>query len=173
MKFNKDGVILTADEARDAVDEYEYQTTYDEPGRWSRTAHVIVKMNGRFFGITYDQGLTEMQEDYFEDEDTYPEVFPYDEVEIKTVRKFSTSKPKKIQVLEQAKIVIDEAKLKTFVDTLDFEDLDGTLKLIKESQDKLKEFMFTGKLTKYNTVVTLYINELNELFAELKVLKNK
>ena len=172
MKFNEDSVELTQEEAQEAIFDNEVQSDYDEPERWSRTAYVIVKLNNRFFEITYEQGLTEMQENEFLDGPTYPEVYPTDIVEVNSVHKYLATKPTKSSVLSQAKTVLDTDKLNELVKTLDFDDLDGTLALIKESQEKLKNFILTSKLTKYNNVVTLYLKELNELFAELKELKN-
>lgn len=51
---------------------------YDEPRRWSRFVTSICKLNDRYYVVEWDQGLTEMQEDYMLDGDIY-EVEPYEE----------------------------------------------------------------------------------------------
>lgn len=41
----------------------------EEDRRWSRCVKIIFKVNGeRYFRIYYDKGLTECQEDYFEEQ---------------------------------------------------------------------------------------------------------
>lgn len=39
----------------------------DENRRWSRWVEVIIKWNGKFYSIGYDEGLTEHQEDGYYD----------------------------------------------------------------------------------------------------------
>lgn len=60
-----------------------YQTIYDEYGenrRWSRFVRTIVDLNGRYFAIEWDQGLTEMQSDEFYNQPYEVELKEYDKV---------------------------------------------------------------------------------------------
>ena len=61
---------------------YEYELynerECDEPRRWSRWITSICHLNGRYFAVDWDQGLTEMQEDGFWDS-SIKEVEPYEE----------------------------------------------------------------------------------------------
>lgn len=41
------------------------ETVYGDPGRWSQTVLNVIKIKNRFFFVTYDRGLTEMQENYY------------------------------------------------------------------------------------------------------------
>lgn len=43
----------------------EVETTFEEPGRWSRGAHTIVQLYDRYWRVDWDQGLTEMQDNDF------------------------------------------------------------------------------------------------------------
>ena len=40
----------------------EVETTFEEPGRWSRGAHTIVQLGDRYWRVDWEQGLTEMQD---------------------------------------------------------------------------------------------------------------
>lgn len=47
---------------------------YDEPRRWNQIVEGVVCINGRYFSVCYDRGLTEMQEDYYDFDDDITEV---------------------------------------------------------------------------------------------------
>lgn len=71
------GEKLTEEELKMAVFECsEVTTEYGENRRWSRSASTIIKVKDKLFCIDWEQGLTECQDDCFEDQ-------PY-EVEEKT-----------------------------------------------------------------------------------------
>ncbi len=60
-----------------------YQTINDEYGenrRWSRWVRSIIDLNGRYFAIEWDQGLTEYQPDEFWDQPYEVELKEYDKV---------------------------------------------------------------------------------------------
>lgn len=56
---------LTEKELSMVVSEYEEETTYGDDLRWTREADTIVKLCGRYFLISWQKGLTEMQENIF------------------------------------------------------------------------------------------------------------
>lgn len=74
---------FTEEEARDAIWNNEVSRTEYEPRRWTRGVDSTVEIDGRFYTIPWEEGLTENQEDEFYAGD-------YDEVvkrtDIKTVR---------------------------------------------------------------------------------------
>ena len=45
---------------------YEIDTVYGQKGRWSRYETKYLCFNGRYFDITADIGLTEMQDNYYD-----------------------------------------------------------------------------------------------------------
>ena len=55
----------------------------DEPRRWSRWVQVILKIKVRFFSVGYDEGLTEMQENEYDDSEIH-EVKPEKVVKVIT-----------------------------------------------------------------------------------------
>lgn len=59
------GEHLTTDELCNLVYEYEHETQEGEDSRWTRDMYTIVELDGRYFGINWLKGLTEMQEDEF------------------------------------------------------------------------------------------------------------
>lgn len=56
------GERLTEDELSTLVWEYAYETEEGEDLRWVRNMYTIVELGGRYFGISWFKGLTEMQE---------------------------------------------------------------------------------------------------------------
>ena len=56
------------------------EDTYGENRRWSRWVRSIIDLNGRYFAIKWDQGLTEYQEDSFYDQPYEVELKEYDKV---------------------------------------------------------------------------------------------
>ena len=81
--------ILKAIDAGEELDEKVledlayYQTIDEEYGenrRWSRFVKSIVDLNGRYFAIEWDQGLTEMQPDEFWEQPYEVELKEYDKV---------------------------------------------------------------------------------------------
>lgn len=57
---------LTDKELRTLVTEYDVETTYGENRRWNRSVTTIIQIKDRFFSIDWQEGLTELQEDYFD-----------------------------------------------------------------------------------------------------------
>lgn len=43
----------------------EVETTFEEPGSWTRGAHTIVQLGDRYWRVDWEQGLTEVQENEF------------------------------------------------------------------------------------------------------------
>lgn len=73
------GEYLTEKELRTAIFECDEITTeYGENLRWSRPASTIIKIKDKLFCIEWEQGLTECQEDYFEEQ-------PYEVEEVEDI----------------------------------------------------------------------------------------
>lgn len=73
------GNMLTSDEVAYLVCDYEYETELDnEPDRWTTSAYTIIEVEGRYFGLSWRRGNTEMQENYY-DPQYAVEVEPYEE----------------------------------------------------------------------------------------------
>lgn len=63
------GEHLSESELIDAVFECnEVDTVYGENNRWSRYVSTIIKIKDKLFCIDWEQGLTELQPDYFENQ---------------------------------------------------------------------------------------------------------
>lgn len=63
------GEHLTERELRAAVFECDEVTTeYGENLRWSRSASTIIKIKDKLFCIEWEEGLTECQDNYFEEQ---------------------------------------------------------------------------------------------------------
>lgn len=63
------GEHLTERELREAVFECDEVTTeYGENFRWSRSARTIIKIKDKLFCIKWEEGLTECQDNYFEEQ---------------------------------------------------------------------------------------------------------
>jgi len=81
---------LTAEQKKDLV--YECEVTSEGGGarRWYEGMYTVVKADdGKFYGISWDRGLTEDQDDNFEDGEV-PEVFPTKSVTVETVTRYLT-----------------------------------------------------------------------------------
>ena len=64
------------------IDNYSIISEEGEDGRWTRSMYNFIKLEDRYFELSWQKGLTEMQEDYFD----YPEEVEfhgYEEVVIK------------------------------------------------------------------------------------------
>lgn len=59
---------LTEEELQELVWEYEVDKEYGEDHRWTKEVLSIVKLGDRHFGIDWQKGLTEMQENEFHDQ---------------------------------------------------------------------------------------------------------
>lgn len=53
-------------EEEDGDEFYEVDVTYGDKGRWSRYETKYICVNGRYFDLTADIGLTECQENYYD-----------------------------------------------------------------------------------------------------------
>lgn len=58
---------LTPRDIRVLVEEFEWEREEHENRRWSRWVDVVVKLEDRYFMVGYDEGLTEMQENEYDD----------------------------------------------------------------------------------------------------------
>lgn len=50
------------------------EESYSEPRRWNQIVSGIACINGRYFSVCWDRGLTEMQEDYYDFDNDIVEV---------------------------------------------------------------------------------------------------
>ena len=70
-------LIEKLDKQKDLESRDYYNLVYDfkfyeetgEDGRWTRPMYTVAKLNDRYFEVHWQKGLTELQEDYF---DEYP-----------------------------------------------------------------------------------------------------
>lgn len=90
------GISLSEDELKELVfDGYSVQTDYGENRRWVRSVDDIIKLEDRngnkyFYSISWEEGLTEMQENEFFDQ---PErVYPYEKVTVNKQELFTNDK---------------------------------------------------------------------------------
>lgn len=58
---------LTPGDIRTLVLEFEWERKEHENRRWSRWVDVVVKLEDRYFMVGYDEGLTEMQDNEYDD----------------------------------------------------------------------------------------------------------
>ena len=63
MKFTKEQV-------EELVWEAEVETIHGENRRWSRTNTTIVEYEGKFYDLFWEDGLTEGQDNYYEEQDS-------------------------------------------------------------------------------------------------------
>lgn len=97
-------MYLSAQEKEDLV--FEADVTHEGHGkrRWSEYTTTVVQKDGKFYCIGWDRGLTENQDNEFEDGDV-PEVFPVQVLKVKakthylTEEALSKSKPSLAQKL--------------------------------------------------------------------------
>lgn len=66
--------------------QYAKEEILGEPLRWIQYVDVILEYNGKFYAFTYQRGLTEYQEDIYE-ENTLEEVIPMQKLITEYVRK--------------------------------------------------------------------------------------
>lgn len=59
---------LTEKELNKLVCEYEYDTAEGDSGRWTKMMYTVVQLCGRFFEIVWQKGLTEYQENEYNDQ---------------------------------------------------------------------------------------------------------
>lgn len=76
LKLIKGSKDFTEEELRDLAFEYSFQTDYEEPRRWTRTARSVIKVNERLFALNWEKALTENQEHQFDSQ-------PYEVIEEK------------------------------------------------------------------------------------------
>lgn len=69
---------LTSEDYCLLLNDYKFYEEAGDDGRWTRFMYTVSKLGDRYFEINWQRGLTEMQEDYF---DEYPA-----EVVIKDIR---------------------------------------------------------------------------------------
>lgn len=73
---------LSEDELKRVVYDYEIESDYGENERWTRNVISICKLNGKYFSVNWNEGLTEMQPNDFYNQP--------DEVELKEYEKTIT-----------------------------------------------------------------------------------
>ena len=62
------GETLSEREIRDLINEYEIEEIAGDSGRWTRYMTTIIQVDGVFYSIDWQQGLTEMQCDAYLDQ---------------------------------------------------------------------------------------------------------
>jgi len=72
--------VFTKEEVEEHVFLNDVHTYRGGSRRWSRTNETVVKVDGKFYKLYWEQGLTESQENYFEEQET-------EEVELKEYEK--------------------------------------------------------------------------------------
>jgi hypothetical protein len=60
---------------------YEVDRACGDNRRWTRSVSSVFEIGGRYFGIEWEQGLTECQDDYFPTT-TLEELEPFEEVKV-------------------------------------------------------------------------------------------
>ena len=82
------GEELTERECLDMAYEFDIENNYGDNRRWSRMVETICDLNGRYFRVFWDQGLTEMEPDACYEQPYEVELNEYDEVRTVHVRKW-------------------------------------------------------------------------------------
>ena len=82
------GEGLTERECLDLVYEFDIENIYGENRRWSRIVETICNLDGRYFKISWDQGLTEYQNDACYDQPIEVELHEWDEVKTVHMREW-------------------------------------------------------------------------------------
>lgn len=59
---------LTEDEVRYLVYDYEHKTIKGDDRRWSRSNETIAEVGGRLWSVDWEEGLTENQDNEFEEQ---------------------------------------------------------------------------------------------------------
>lgn len=75
---------FTSEEVREYVFENEVKTIPGEDRRWSRTNITIIELDGKYYSLEWEQGLTENQENDFYEQDA-PEVKKVEKEITKTI----------------------------------------------------------------------------------------
>ena len=71
---------LTESEISDLVAECEVEVKYGQNRRWSRSATTISKLGDRYFRIEWENGLTENQPNYFNNQPIEVELKEYEKI---------------------------------------------------------------------------------------------
>ena len=82
------GEGLTERECLDLVYEFDIENSYGDNRRWSRMVETICNLNGRYFKVSWDQGLTEYQDDACYDQPIEVELHEWDEVKTVHIREW-------------------------------------------------------------------------------------
>lgn len=60
-----DGELLSSNEVQDLIWDCEVDLEEGENRRWSRTNVSVIEINGRYFSLEWEEGLTEYQENEY------------------------------------------------------------------------------------------------------------
>lgn len=165
MELLEREIRLTDDEVSYYIDG-DIQTTYGESRRWTRTAYSVVEIEGRYFEINWEQGLTESQESEFEG-GVFPEVFETFDDEPELPRFVTSTKQERIarknrEITEnfQALHLIANKDVvaleKAILEDLDVTELIGKLK-------QLDTLMVTSDMKARKKSTLLFLEELQYL----------
>lgn len=64
----QDGESLSESDLSYLVYNFELESEYGDNRRWTRSVDTIVELGGKHYSVTWEQGLTECQENYFYDQ---------------------------------------------------------------------------------------------------------
>jgi hypothetical protein len=123
---------FTEQEAREAVYEHPVDTIIGDSGRWSRLVTTIVSIDGRYYAIDWDEGLTENQENEFEEGD-------FEEVR-KDVKVVARSEVSWVGVQTPDHDAQDRYNMRAYISVLS----DETQAKLKASVDKAKTGDYSG-----------------------------
>lgn len=132
---------FTASEVEDLVFESEVYREEGEDRRWSRTNFSVVEADdGKLYGIHWEEGLTEMQDNMFDLQESYEEVFERvrfrasREVTYHTADNMKTLGSNIHDEIESLRLVGDEEQLNTALDAERKQEIDEALKLFEKLQ---------------------------------------
>lgn len=129
---------FTAEEAEELVYESEIEREEGEDRRWARSMYSVVEADdGKFYGIPWDMGLTEMQPNEF-DTDDYPEVF--ENVSFKASRRVSYLTAEELnrtnsnipEEIASLRLVGDEEAVNTALSSEREEEIEAALELFEK-----------------------------------------
>lgn len=129
---------FTADEQETLV----YSAAVDEDvsytGRWTDHVRSVVKSEDKYYRIDWQRGLTEYQEDDFEEDEDWEEVFPFTHVEaIPQTSYYSAEDLKKLSPLsDKLRKEKDALKLVSSLDLSEFARMNEDL--IKDALDLVR-----------------------------------
>lgn len=75
LKLLEEKYSFTDDEVQEIISYFEKDREEGDDGRWDRPIYSVIEVCNRYFGINWYKGLTEYQDNYY-DEHVFEEVKP-------------------------------------------------------------------------------------------------